>query len=195
MRIMSFLAAATLLLLAGCYPPTTTHPVGTTAGLSNDAALTGLWRGKMHNDEGHDIYFHFLPQSDGTITVVMVQGGSEPDGDWSVAAVTTATLGANHFMNAQLLYDGGSAEDKNAPHGNVPLLYRMDGPNRIALFLMDEDAAKAAIQAHDISGTVEPGQFGDAAITAEPKELDAFMASRKGIALFGERFATLTKIE
>lgn len=195
MRIMSFLAAATLLLLAGCYPPTTTHPVGTTAGLSNDAALTGLWHGKMHNDEGHDVYFHFLPQSDGTITVVMVQGGSEPDGDWSVAAVTTATLGANHFMNAQLLYDGGSAEDKNAPHGNVPLLYRMDGPNRIALFLMDEDAAKAAIQAHDISGTVEPGQFGDAAITAEPKELDAFMASRKGIALFGERFATLTKIE
>jgi hypothetical protein len=190
-----FLAAAVMLLLAACYPPTTTHPVGTTAGLSNDAALTGLWRGQMHNDESHDVYFHFLPQSDGTIIAVMVQSGSEPDGDWSVASITTAMLGTNRFMNAQLLYDGVKAEEKGTAHNNVPLLYRMDGPNRIALFLMDEDAAKAAIQAHDISGTVESGQFGDATITAGSKDLDAFMASRKGVALFGERFATLTKIE
>lgn len=195
MRIMPFLAAAAMLLLAACYPPTTTHPVGTTAGLSNDAALQGLWRGKMHNDEGRDVYFHFLPQGDGTITVVMVQSGSEPDGDWSVASITTATLGTNHFMNAQLLYSDGNASDDDNPRGAVPLLYRLDGPNKIALFLMDEDATKAAIKSHDIAGTVEPGQFGDATITALPKDLDAFMASRKGVALFGERFATLTKIE
>jgi hypothetical protein len=195
MRTMPFLTAAAMLLLAACYPPTTTHPVGTTVGLSNDPALSGLWRGKMHNDESHDVYFHFLPQSDGTVTVVMVQSGSEPDGDWSVASITTAMFGANRFMNARLLYSGGSAEDPDAQQGNVPLLYRMDGPNRISLFLMDEDAAKAAIQARDVAGTVESGQFGDATITAAPKDLDAFMASKKGVALFGERFATLTKIE
>jgi hypothetical protein len=63
------------------------------------------------------------------------------------------------------------------------------------LYLMDEDATKAAIQSHAISGTVESGQFGDATITAAPKDLDAFMASKKGLSLFGEHFATLTKIE
>jgi hypothetical protein len=195
MRIMPFLAAAATLLLAACYPPTTTHPVGTTIGLSNDPALTGLWRGKMQNDEGREIYFHFLPQADGTITVVMVQRGPEPDGDWSVASVTTAMLGANHFMNALLQFSGGSAEDEDAPRNGVPLLYRFEGSNRVVLYLMDEDATKAAIQTHGIAGTVEPGQFGDATITAAPKDLDAFMASRKGAALFGERFATLTKVE
>jgi len=195
MRIMPYMAAALMLLLAACYPPTTTHPVGTTAGLSNDAALTGLWRGKMHNDEDRDVYFHFLPQADGTIAVVMVQSGAQPDGDWSVATITTATLGSNHFMNARLTHNGDSDDDDAGQHGTVPLLYRMTGPDKIALFLMDEDATKAAIKAHDIPGTVEPGQFGDAVITAAPKDLDAFMASKKGAALFGERFATLTKIE
>jgi hypothetical protein len=60
---------------------------------------------------------------------------------------------------------------------------------------MDEDATKAAIQAHKIAGTVEQGQFGDATITAAPKDLDAFLSTKKGAALFGERFATLTKME
>jgi hypothetical protein len=194
MRIMPFLAAA-MLLLTACYPPTTVHPVGTTAGLANDATLTGLWRGKMQNDEDREVYFHFLPQSDGTITVVMVQRGAEPDGDWSVATITTAALGANHFMNAQLTFSGGSAADEDAPRNGIPLLYRFEGTNRLVLYLMDEDATKAAIQSHAISGTVESGQFGDATITAAPKDLDAFMASKKGLSLFGEHFATLTKIE
>jgi len=43
MRITPFLAAAAALLLAACYPPITTHPVGTTATLANDPALA-------HND-------------------------------------------------------------------------------------------------------------------------------------------------
>jgi hypothetical protein len=195
MRIMPFLAAATLLLLAACYPPATTHPVGTTVGLSNDPALTGLWRGKMQNDEQREVYFHFLPQEDGTINVVMVQRGPEPDGDWSAASITTAMLGSNHFMNAQLQFSDGKPSEDDMPHNSVPLLYRFEGANRMVLYLMDEDATKAAIQGHSIAGTVEPGQFGDATITATPKDLDAFMASRKGASLFGERFATLTKIE
>ena len=195
MRITPFLAAAAALLLAACYPPITTHPVGTTATLTNDPALTGLWRGKSDQSaDDRGLYFHFLPATDNTITVVMVQAGGEPDGDWMVASVSTAALGGNHFMNAQLKFSDGKAEEDERP-GTIPLLYRFEGSNRIVLFLMDEDAAKAAIQAHKIAGTVEPGQFGDATITASPKELDAFLATRKGAALFGERFATLTKME
>ncbi|HEY2032093.1 MAG TPA: hypothetical protein VGH02_00250 [Rhizomicrobium sp.] len=195
MRITPFLAAALSLLLASCFPPTTTHPVGTTAGLANDPALTGLWRGKMKNDEQRDVYFHFLPSADGTMTVVLVQGGTEPDGDWSVASITTATVGNNHIMNARLTFNNGKPDEEDMARNTMPLLYRFDGPNHLTLYLMDEDATKAAIQAHKIAGTVEPGQFGDAVITALPKELDAFMASKKGAALFGERFATLTKME
>ncbi len=198
MRLIKLSALfGTALLLLGCFPPTTTHPVGTTAGLANDPTLTGLWRGKMESsDAGRDVYFHFLPTADGTITVVLVQAGAEPDGDWSVASITTAALGPNHFMNGRMVMSNGKPEDDNeTTRGTIPLLYRADGQGRLVLFLLDEDAVKAAIKAHQIAGVVEEGQFGDAKITADPKALDAFMASRKGIALYGERFATLTKIE
>ncbi|HWA31518.1 MAG TPA: hypothetical protein VG867_10475 [Rhizomicrobium sp.] len=191
-----FVVMATAILLSACFPPTTTHPVGTTAGLVNDPDLVGLWRGKSGtSDDDRDIYFHFLPATDNTITVVMVQAGTQPDADWSVASITTAALGGNRIMNATMQFADGKPDTEDNPHGTVPLLYRFEGPNRIVLYLMDEDETKAAIQAHKIAGTVEPGQFGDAIITASPKELDAFMATKKGAALFGERFATLTRVE
>jgi hypothetical protein len=192
--ISAVLAAA--VFLSGCFPPATTHPVGITVGIANDPGLVGLWRGKSDtSDDNQDIYFHFLPTTENSITVVMVQAGTKPDADWSVASITTATLGNNHIMNAMMQFSDGKPDTDDNPHGTVPLLYRFEGPNRIVLYLMDEDETKAAIRKHEISGTVEEGQFGDAIITASPKELDAFMATKKAAALFGERFATLTKIE
>ena len=186
------------LLLQACLPPATTHPVGSTVGLRNDPALTGLWRAKMENgDPGErDAYFHFLPRLEGGIAVVLVQAGNKPDADWSVASITTATLGANHVINAKLAVSGDrpDAEDTTTPN-TMPMLYRFDGPRRLTLFFMNEDATKAAIKSGAIKGTVEPGQFGDATITADPKSLDAFMATKKAAALFGEKFATLTKME
>lgn len=192
--IFAVLAAA--ISLTACLPPATTNPVGTTVGLMNDPALIGLWRGRSAtSDDDQDIYFHFLPTTQNTITVVMVQVGTKPDADWSVASITTTTLANNRFMNATMQFSDGKPDTDDNPHGTIPLLYRFEGPNRIVLYLMDEDRTKAAIRNHEIAGTVEEGQFGDATITAAPKDLDAFMASKKAAALFGERFATLTKIE
>jgi hypothetical protein len=201
MNGMRFIRLATLLgaalLLQACLPPATTHPVGTTVGLRNDPALTGLWRAKMQNgDSGkRDAYFHFLPRLDGGITVVLVQAGEKPDGDWSVASITTAILGPNHFFNAKLTVTGDKADAEDAMPNTMAMLYRFDGSRRLTLFFMNEDATKAAIQSGVIKGTIEPGQFGDATITADPKSLDAFMATKKAAALFSEKFATLTKIE
>jgi hypothetical protein len=194
-RLLTLLGAA--LLLQACLPPATTHPVGSTVGLHNDPALTGLWRARMENGgiAERGAYFHFLPKLDGSITVVLVQAGNKPDGDWSVASITTATLGANHFFNAKLTATGDKPDAEDTMPNTMPMLYRFDGPRRLTLFFMDEDAAKAAIKSGAIRGTVGPGQFGDATITADPKSLDAFMATKKAARLFGEKFATLTKME
>jgi hypothetical protein len=194
-RFLTLLGAG--LLLQACLPPATTHPVGTTVGLHADPALTGLWHGKMENggSDERGAYFHFLPKTDGSITVVLVQDGDKPDGDWSVATISTATLGANHFFNAKLTVTGEKPDAEDQTPNTMPMLYRFDGPKRLTLFFMDEDATKAAIQTGAIKGSVEPGQFGDATITADPKSLDAFMATKKAAALFGAKFATLTKME
>ena len=197
MRILKLSALfGAVLFLLGCLPPTTSHPVGSSVGLAIDPALVGLWRGKMENSsDARDVYFHFLPTTQGTITVLLVQAGSEPDGDWSSATITTATLGGNHFMNAVITFSDGKADETFAADTTTPLLYRIDAQGKLILYMLDEDATKAAILSNKITGTVEQGQFGDAKITADPKKLDAFMMSKKGLALFSERFATLTKIE
>ena len=190
-RVLIFLALG---VLAGCYPPTTDHPVGTSVGLKQDPLLVGLWHAKGKGDD-RGTWFHFIPMLDGTITAIMVQDGDKPDGDWSVVTMTTALVGANHIMNARMTFADGKADTEDLAHGNIPLLYRVDGRGRIELRLMNEDATKAAIKAGAIAGSVEPGQYGDAKITADPKALDAFMGSKEGAALFTESFMLLSKME
>jgi hypothetical protein len=189
-RIKIALALFAALALAACYPPTTTHPVGTTKGLATDAALTGLWRGT--SSDGKPSYFHFLHQSDGSIVAVIVEGGPKAE-DWNVARFTTARLGANRVMNAKLLWTNDKPEAEQP--GTVPVLYRIDRKGTLTLAMMDENKVKAAISDGKIAGTVEKGQFGDAVITADPKALDALFAMPDVAHLFAKPFFTLHRVD
>jgi hypothetical protein len=174
--LRSALAAMSLLLLAACFPPTTSHPVGTIAGLKLDPVLNGTWKADPANRDERGVFLHFLPKLDGTLTVLMVQSGDEPDGDWNLIALTTGKAGANSFMNARLISSNGKA-DEGSPSGTIPILYRLDSKGRLLLYLLNEDRTKAAIKAGKINGTVEKGEYGDAVITADPATLDKFLAS------------------
>jgi len=189
-RLKYVLALAATLGLAACYPPTTSHPIGTTAGLKPDPMLTGTWKGT--NSDGKAFYMHFLPQSGGTLSVVIVESGPKAE-DWNVVTATTVTLGANHYMNAQLLWTNGKPE--NAPAGTVPVLYRRDAKGALTFALMDETAVKAEIAAGRIKGTVEKGQLGDATITADVKWLDAFFSTPGAARLFASPMFTVHRAE
>jgi hypothetical protein len=195
MRFLTLLGAT--FLLQACLPPATTHPVGTTVGLHNDPALIGLWRGKLADESSgeRDVYFHFLPKLGDTVTVVMVQAGDKPDGDWMVVSATTTAINANHFLNATLTNTEDKPAGEDIAPNSFPMLYRFAGPHRLTLYFMDEDAVKDAIKSGVIRGTVSPGTMGDATITADPKALDAFMTSKRGVALFSKPYATLTKMD
>src|SRR5262249_47126128 len=140
------------------------------------------------------VYFHFLPMQDGSFKVVIVSGGEKLDGDWSLVRVKGASLGGRNFLNAGVGVNNGKKEDK-APGGTIPLLYRTESDGRISLFIVSEQAAKDAIQKGDIAGIIEPGEFGDVTITAEPDDLDKYFGSDEGAALFSEKFATLTRMD
>lgn len=189
-----FLAALAALALAACYPPTTSHPIGMTTGLKPDPVLTGLWKGHPPDPKQAGGYFHFLPQQDGSITVILVESGEKPDGEWNLITLTTGKTGANRFINARILSSNGKPET-GAPSGTVPVLYRLDAKDRMTLYLMDETAVKGAITAGKIKGTIEKGSLGDAVITADPTELDAFMESPQALALFDKPFFILRKMK
>ena len=189
-RIKYVLALAATLALGACYPPITTHPVGTTAGLKLDPVLSGTWKGT--NSDLKPFYMHFLQQSDGTLVVVIVETGPKAE-DWTVVTATTATLGANHYMNAQLQWTNGKPE--NAPSGTVPVLYRMDAKGTLTFLLPDEKTVKDAIAAGRIKGWTEKGDLGDATITADPKALDAYFAAAGAAKLYLNPLFTVHKVD
>jgi hypothetical protein len=188
-RIALALALAAALALSACYD-TTTHPLGTTAGIKRDPALIGTWKGV--SADGKPGYFHFLAQTDGSITVLIV-GDDKVSNDWNVATVTTTMLGANHLMNARLV-EGDGKPITDQPPGTVPVLYRIDAKGTLTVALPQSEAVRAAIKAGKIKGRIEAGAYGDTTITADPRTLDVFFARPDVDKLFAEPFFTLHRV-
>lgn len=198
------------LLLAGCLPVTSKVPVGTTTGLGADPALLGTWIGRAEDQPGNDkkdegtLYIHFLPATspDGPeITGVwVVTKNGKSDGELNIYVLRTAKLGDNGFIdvvkftNPDTQTKPGAAPDNGLNGNTIPLLYTIGKHRTLTLYLLDEDATKAAIAAGKIAGTVETGNFGDVKITADAHALDAFMATPEAAKLF-KAFVVLHKAE
>ncbi|MBV9539794.1 MAG: hypothetical protein JO167_00880, partial [Alphaproteobacteria bacterium] len=152
--------------------------------------LTGLWKGE--NADHDPSYFHFLPQDDGSILVLTVEGGKTPK-EWNSFKITTTKLGANGFINAKLLLINGEPDVAKLP-ATIPVLYRFDH-GVLTLAIMDENKVKAAIRAGKLKGVIGKGDYGDAMITADPRTLDKLLTSPAGVSLFGPPFFTLRKVD
>jgi hypothetical protein len=189
-RIKFAVAFLAVLALAGCYPPITTHPLGSNAQTKPDAALAGTWKGV--DTDGKPRYVHFLQQSDGTLSAVVVESGAKAE-DWFAAKLTCAKLGANRFLNGRLEWTNDKPE--NEIPGTVPILYEIDAKGALTLALMDEDKVKDAVRAGKIKGTIEKGQMGDVTITESPAALDRLFAAPSVTTLFAKPFLTLHRVD
>jgi hypothetical protein len=193
-------ALAVSFLVTACLPVTSSNPVGTTVGFTADPALTGLWRGQVHQPEGW-VYMTFFPQTDGTTTALLIsppdstRKDSSAQGDWSVYSLQTAVLGEYHYMNAKEISNNGKAPDAAQADKTFPLLYRVNSDGALVIYLLDEKAAAVAIKSGAVAGTITQGQFGDITLTADPATLDAFMATPAGRALFVKPLILLKKVK
>jgi hypothetical protein len=192
LRLGSLMAG--FLLLSACIPVTTRTPVGSTSGFKDDPALQGVWQGKI-NEGGDTATVAFLEADNSMVAVLigipMSNGKIDDGGFYASYALKTAALGRSHYINAhQLIEDGKLAKGKQADD-SFPVLYTFAANDTLTLSLVDEDAAKAAIQSGKIAGTVEKSSFGDVEFTAEPRAIDKFFASDAGRALFKKPFLTL----
>lgn len=193
-RILILVASTVLqLVLTGCLPVTSSSPLGTTAGPTSDPLLTGMWEGKLGSST--DVaYIAFYPGDGGTRKIVVLAPPTANDeGGWIVFEAREATLGGNTYLDAREIEDNGKAPDARLAH--VPILYRFTGDGLLALYLIDERAARAAIEEGAIAGVIEPGEFGDVTLTAAPATLDAFFASAAGRALFTKPAGTVRRAD
>ena len=182
------------LFVAACLPVTSKNPVGTTVGFKPDPALIGLWKG--HGEDGDkDGYFAFLRNEQGTgMTALLITPGKDTD-EWGTFDLELATLGANHLMNVHEGLKNGKPNDDEMAKENIVMLYRVGGDGKLTLALLDDKATVAAVKQGRIKGEVAPGGSDDVRLTADPKQLDAFFATKEGATLFREKFVTLTKIK
>ncbi|HWU25832.1 MAG TPA: hypothetical protein VN154_05460 [Rhizomicrobium sp.] len=181
--------------LAACPPVTSKTPIGSTVKAEADPALTGMWKGRIGNTKIFS-YFTFLPQKDGTITALLITPPSAQDeGGWGAFNLQTVALGSNHFINARETFEDNKTASGAMADNVIPLLYRINGDGAVVVYIVDENAAKTAIRNGKITGTIQEGEFGDIVLTAAPGDLDAYMASPAGRALFVKPLTILRKVK
>ncbi|MBV8978097.1 MAG: hypothetical protein JO261_12905 [Alphaproteobacteria bacterium] len=180
------------LIVAACLPVTTDHPIGSTVGFRPDPRLIGLWKGHGEGKDDGDGYFAFLRNADGGMTAMLLTFENDAD-QWDVYDAQIATLGANHIMNVRARSKNGERANEEDAKQIIPIRYDIGRNGKLTLSLLDDKKTAAAIRAHKIKG--ESKADDDARLTAEPKELDAFFATKEGAALFSAKFVVLTKMK
>lgn len=186
-----FMAAA-MLALAACYPPTTSHPIGTTIGFKSDPSILGVWKAQPDPDNHKSYYYHLLNAKDGAMFAVLVPDQGEAS-DVIMLRLKAARFGKFGILNVRVMMDP-EHDTPDQPPGTLPILYRLEANGTLKIFGLDEDATKVAIAAHKIAGTVANGGSGDVVITADGATLDKFFRSPAGLALFKKPFAILTRV-
>lgn len=195
-------ALACVILVAGCDTATTKNPVGTTTGLVADKALNGIWKDDMcpiaalfcgQNDMGE--YLHIFQSGDSEMTALWVNAPvrSRERGDFTEYRFTTATLGNNHFMN--VVEQPTNATEKPKA-GFTPIFYTLrNNGHKLTIYHIDDNKVAKAIESGALTGHIEKHQdkdkdgkpedvYDSIQITAEPAELDVFMAKPEAADLF-----------
>lgn len=191
---LAFVLGAAL-LAAACLPVTTEAPLGTTVAPGAEPVLLGTWKGRVGDNEEGPSYFHILPATDGTETVLVVTPAhGKNKGSWSEFAARAVTLGSYRYLDIRSISSDGKPAGKDEAARNIPVFYKL-GHGTLTLYLIGEKAAKDAIESGRIEGMIEPGDYGDITLTAAPEKLDAFFASPDGAKLFTDKLAILKKVE
>jgi hypothetical protein len=123
---------------------------------------------------------------------------AEPNGkdaSWGIYSLKTSTLGTYHYMNLHEISSDGKATEDSEAQKNILALYRVNGDGALVIYLADEKRVAAAIKANKIAGTVDATKYGDTTITASASDLDTFMGSADGRALFNAPVFMLHKVK
>lgn len=182
--LIAGLALAAAGMLIACRPAVSTAPIGTTVGVADDSRLLGIW---IDAQSGDDSYFVNTAQKDGSIRSALCDEPTAQGCDkYDYFRIYTARLGAYNYIDAV----GTDAKGRPLAHsevpGHVPLAYAFDAKGQLVLYLMASQPARDAVRAGKIAGVVtkDRSKIEDVTLTAPAAQLDAFLATPEGHALF-----------
>ena len=179
------------LLLAGCLPKSR-QPIDTIEHALNEPRLAGVWTGKFENET---TYAHFLP--DGAAYDVLVVSHRDDDGEhrgtWSRYRLYPTRVGAETYMNVQVVSDDGKPA---GPEGEFYhfLRYTISNAGELAVWSISPEAVEKDI-AKGLKGEVLKKILGDdVVIEATPAEIRAWLQGSDQQVLFKSRIALLKQI-
>jgi hypothetical protein len=182
--LIAGLALAAAGMLIACRPVVSTAPIGTTVGMNADPRLLGIW---VDAQSGDNSYFANTPDGDGAIRSAMCDEPTAQGCDkYDYFRIHTARPGAYNYIDAA----GTDAKGRPLAHsevpGHVPLAYAFDAKGQLVLYLMASQPARDAVRAGKIAGVVtkDRSKIEDVTLTAPAAQLDAFLATPEGHALF-----------
>jgi len=179
------LALVAVALLAACRPVVSTAPIGTTVGQGADPRLLGSW---VDAGSGSGWSFVNSPQRDGSIKVANCQQVTEHGCKTLVfLRVHTVQLGAFRYIDAVLTDKNGHPLAHSDAPGHILLAYDIDAKGVLTFAFMNADLARSAVKAGKLAGVLtDPDHSGivDVTLTAPGAQLDAFLATPQGHAMF-----------
>lgn len=183
--------ALAFLLGQGACVPESRHPLSEPESSVIDQRLVGLWVGRFGDANA---YLHFVPKSENEMAIIAVSRGAEGVAGWSVFTMVSGAIGETWYMSVKGRLDDGEPW-REGGGGFFLCRYRISAQGELSLWLLEAEAAAAAI-AGGLRGRVEKGRFfDDIEITAATAELAAYVAAADPETLFSDPIGSFRRLE
>ena len=182
--------AIVVLVLAACVPDSV-HPLSDPDRAVVDTRLTGLWTGKIGDE---DAYLHFLPKGSSEMDIITISTTKDGHASWSAFTMFSSRIGGQWYMNVWGLMDGGKPADQDIRRKYFLARYRITEAGELMVWAMTEEAVIADIKSGKVKGEVREGRWtNDVRITAATKELAAYVTRSSARRLFASLIGTFRR--
>lgn len=173
-----FLAGLVLaLLVAGCEPPLSVHPLSDPSAAKPDPKLAGVWAANM---DGAEVWLHFNPRETGAVVDVIMIGHDPKDGAMvlNYEAFPSQIAGKSYLNLREKTFPSMLESSYTLSKHYLFARYDFEKDGSVSLYAMDGTPAQDSIRKKEIAGELR-GTSDLAAdgtlLTASSAELSAWV--------------------
>ncbi len=178
-----------LALAASCEPPRAKNPLSDFQAAKRDARLSGVWVGRVGDDDSALITF--VPRDGARFDVVLV-GNDHDKGAFVLTFEGFPSLigGKSYFNLRAKSFSGDYAEKSSVAERWIFARYEFAKDGALTIWNMDDEPVKVAINAGKLDGKAGSGEV---EITASSAKLAAYVTTADPTTLF-KKFGTFNRV-